>query len=93
MVGFARGHGDDNVLVLFIVYLRDAEDELVLADAELGGFADGKQDWMFIVLWANSIDHMVGLKNVFLTKQFLSLLVLAIGAEDFASDGFGAFFL
>src|SRR5690242_807205 len=89
---FARRHGDDDVLVLFVVDFGHSEDELVLVDAELCHFADGQQYGMLVVFRADAIDNVVGLKNVFLAKQFLSLFVLAVGAEDFAGDGLGALF-
>ena len=48
---------------------------------------------MLVIFRADAIHDLIRLQNVFLTEHFLRLLMLAIGAENFASNGFGAFFL
>src|SRR6266487_1304425 len=90
---FARGHGDDDVFALFAVRFWHAQDQLVLADAELRGFSDGQQHRMLFVFRTDAINHALRLKNVFLAEHFLRLLVLAIRAENFAGNGFGALLL
>jgi len=42
---------------------------------------------MLLVFRADVIDDMVGVRHVFLTKRFLGLAVLAVGAGKFAGNG------
>jgi len=52
-------HGDNDVFAFFVVEFGDTQDELVLAEAELRGFADGQQDGVFIVFRTNAINDVL----------------------------------
>jgi hypothetical protein len=58
----------------------------------MGGLSDGQQHGMFIVFRADTIEDVPGQENMFLAQQFLSLLVPAIGAENFSRIAWTQFF-
>src|SRR5882762_7881536 len=90
---FARSHGDYDVFAFLVADFRDAKNKLVLADAELGSFPDGQQLRMLVVFWANPVNHVIRLQNIFLAEHLLGFLVLSVGTENLTGDRFGALFL
>ena len=88
----ARSHGHHDVFAFLAVVFGYTQQELVLVQAELGGLADGKQDWMLVVLRPDAEDQAIGLKNIFLAEYFLCFLMLAVRAEEFAGYGLAALF-
>jgi hypothetical protein len=89
----ARRHGNDDVLAFFAIGFGYAQQKPVFVQSELGRLADRKQGRMFFIFCPEAENQAVGLKSVFLAQQFLSFLVLTIGAEDVSGDGASAFFL
>jgi hypothetical protein len=60
--------------VFFAVGFWQAQQELAFVQPELGSFPDGKQRWMLFAFGPDTVNQAVGLKNVFLAKQFMRFL-------------------
>src|SRR5579859_1935558 len=88
----ARRHGNHDVRSLLAVRFRNAQEHLILMDAELGGLANREQCGVLVVFRADAVDQAIRLENVFLAQQFLGVLVLSVGAEDFAGKRLAIFF-
>src|ERR1700688_4897539 len=81
-----RRHRYHDVLAFLAVEIFDSQKHLVFLQTELRLVSYREQDGMLGVFGANSVDHSLGLKQVFLAEQFLSLLVAGIGADHFAGE-------
>src|ERR1700722_5358114 len=88
----ARRNRNKRILMLFIVCFGNAENELVSVDPEFRCFPDRKNDWMLGILWPDPVNDSIRLQDIFLAKQFLSVLVFPIRSENFTRQGFAAFF-
>ena len=48
---------------------------------------------MLVAFRPDAVYQTVGLKDVFLTEQFVGFLMFAVSAEEFSGDGASTFFL
>src|ERR1700758_4969755 len=55
-----RGHGDDDVLAIFVVQVFHPQDHLVLLHAELRLLTDRQQRRVLFVPRTDAVDHLVG---------------------------------
>src|SRR5215813_4508653 len=88
-----RSHGNHCVFPFLIIELGNAQDELILADAELCSFANRQKHRMLIIDRADAVDHMLGLQNIFLAKKLFNLLILSISTNKLSGNRLAAFFL
>src|SRR5882724_17283 len=89
----ARRHGNDGVFALLAVAFQNAKQELVLAYAVFGDFADRQKRRMLFVRRTNAVNDVVRLEHIFLAEQLFGFAALRIGAEEFAGNALAAFFL
>jgi len=88
----ARNYGDNQVLTLFYIGFGDAKNHFVLVNAKFRGFPHRQENGMLVIFRTNAVDHAVGFEDIFLTKDFFCVFMLAVGAKDLACDGLAVFF-
>jgi hypothetical protein len=84
----ARSNRNNGIVVLLIIRLWDAKDQLFFVDSEFRRLPDGKQDGVLIILRPNPVDHSVRLQDILLAKHYLRVFVLAVSSQDFTDKGF-----
>jgi hypothetical protein len=80
----ARSHRDDGILALLVIRFWEPEQQLVLLNPELGLFSNSQELWMFFVPGPDPVNYRVRLEHILLAQQVLGVLVLPVGAQDFA---------
>ena len=88
----ARRHRDNRILALFVIRFGNAENQFIFLNPKLSCFANGQQSWMFVIFGPDPVDNSICLQYVLWAKHFFRVLVLAIGAQNFAGNRLAALF-
>ena len=88
----ANLHRSYGVLTLLRVALAIEHVHFVLVNPVSNAIADGKQLGVLGIDWTDVVHDAIALQNVLLTQHLCRILVLAVGAQDFARHALAALF-
>src|SRR5579863_7125911 len=88
-----RCHRDYNVSPLLAVEIFHSQQHFVLLEAELRSLAYGEKHGVLGIPGTNSINHLVGLQQIFLAKKLLRLLVARVSSEHYTGKTLAVFLI